>query len=144
MLTGKQRADLRAQANGLATTLIVGKGGISENLIREADTCLQARELIKGKVLETALLTAREASEAICAATGAEGIQCAGARFVIYRYNPELHRGGGTAAARKRKNPVREGARARKAAAKAERERRNAYFKESALKAEKEKRRENS
>ena len=139
MLTGKQRAELRAQANGLKTILIVGRGGISDNLIQEAENCLNSRELVKGKVLESALLTAGEASDTICAATGAEGIQCAGSCFVIYRYNPKLHQAGGTAAARRKKNPVREGAQARKAAAKVERERRNAWFRENARKAEQEK-----
>ncbi len=139
MLTSKQRTELRAQANSLDTILIVGKGGVTESLIREADNCMNARELVKGKVLETALLSAREASDAICAATGADGIQCVGTKFVIYRYNPKFHQAGGTATAQKKRNPAREWAKARKAAAKAERERRNAYFKEAAQKAAREK-----
>jgi RNA-binding protein len=140
MITSKQRAELRAQANGLDTILMVGKGGVTENLIKEAENCLDARELVKGKVLETALMSAREVSDAICEATGADGIQCVGTKFVIYRYNPKLHQGGGTAVAKKKRNPVKEGAKARKAVAKAERERRNAYFKEAAQKAAREKR----
>ncbi len=140
MLTSKQRVELRAQANGLDTILMVGKGGVTENVIQEADKCLNARELVKGKVLETALMSAREACDAICEATGADGVQCLGTKFVIYRYNPKLHQGGGTAVAKKKRNPVRDGAKARKAAAKAERERRNAYFKEQAQKASREKR----
>ena len=51
MLTSKQRADLRAQANGLDTTLMVGKGGVTEQLVQEAETQLEARELVKGRVL---------------------------------------------------------------------------------------------
>ena len=66
MLTSKQRAELRAQANGLETTLMVGKGGAAENVILEAEKLLDARELVKGRVLETAMMTAREASDAIC------------------------------------------------------------------------------
>ena len=61
MLTSKQRAELRSEANTLETTLMVGKGGITENVIAEAATQLEARELVKGRVLEAALLTAREA-----------------------------------------------------------------------------------
>ena len=52
MLTSKQRADLRAQANDLDTTLMVGKGGVTENVLSEAARQLEARELVKGRVLE--------------------------------------------------------------------------------------------
>ena len=55
MLTSKERAELRAQANALDTTLIVGKGGISETLIADVENQLNARELVKGKVLEGAI-----------------------------------------------------------------------------------------
>lgn len=64
MLTSKQRAEFRAQANSLETTLMVGKDGVTEAVIAEADKLLTARELVKGKVLETALMSAREVSDA--------------------------------------------------------------------------------
>ena len=57
MLTSKQRAEFRAQANSLETTLMVGKDGVTEAVVAEADKLLTARELVKGKVLETALMT---------------------------------------------------------------------------------------
>ena len=87
MLTSKQRAEFRAQANTLETTLMVGKDGVTENVAAEADRLLTAHELVKGKVLESALMTAREVSEAICEATGAEGISCVGNKFVIWRFS---------------------------------------------------------
>ena len=87
-MTGKQRAYLRAQANGLDTILYVGKGGITEAVIRQTEEALTARELIKGRVLEASLLTAREACEQLAEATGAEGIQTLGSRFVLYRPDP--------------------------------------------------------
>ncbi|MBR2717121.1 MAG: YhbY family RNA-binding protein [Oscillospiraceae bacterium] len=88
-MTGKQRAYLRGLANGLDTILTVGKGGLTENVIRQADEALTARELIKGRVLESAMMTAAEACAAVAEATGAEGIQSIGSRFVLYRVNPE-------------------------------------------------------
>ena len=59
-MTSKERAALRAQANTIETTLIVGKGGVSEQVLQEASNLLDAHELIKGKVLETAMLTAKQ------------------------------------------------------------------------------------
>ena len=88
-MTGKQRAYLRAQANGLDTILYVGKGGITEAVIRQTEEALAARELIKGRVLEASLLTAREACEQLAEATGAEGIQTVGSRLVLYRPEPK-------------------------------------------------------
>ena len=72
MLTSKERAELRARSNDLETTLMVGKSGVTEAVIAEAENLLTARELVKGKVLEGALMSPREVSDAICEATGAE------------------------------------------------------------------------
>ncbi len=87
-MTGKQRAYLRSLANGLETILYVGKGGLSENVIKQAEEALTARELIKGRVLEASMLTAAEACQALAEATGAEGVQSIGSRFVLYRPHP--------------------------------------------------------
>ena len=61
-LTSKQRAQLRGLANSIDTILIIGKDGIGDNLVKQADDALEARELIKGKVLENSLMSAREAA----------------------------------------------------------------------------------
>lgn len=141
MITSKQRADLRAQANTLDTTLMVGKNGVSETLIAEAEKLLDARELVKGRVLETAFLTAREASDEICAQTGAEGIQAVGSKFVIYRKSEKLEaerKAKATAAkkpAPKKVNPVKVGIKTRRKAAKEEKERRDKYFHDAAVQA---------
>ena len=87
-MTGKQRAYLRGLANGLETILYVGKGGLSENVIKQADEALTARELVKGRVLEASLMTAAEACQALAEATSAEGVQSIGSRFVLYRAHP--------------------------------------------------------
>ncbi len=140
MLTSKQRAEYRAQANTLETTLMVGKDGVTEAVAAEADKLLTARELVKGKVLESALMTAREVSDAICEATGAEGISCVGNKFVIYRFSEKCQEERNATGRAKRKeipksksDPVGKGARARRAAARKVREQRNAYFKEMAI-----------
>ena len=62
-LTSKQRAQLRGLANNIDTILIVGKDGIGDNLVKQANDALEARELIKGRVLENSLLSPREAAE---------------------------------------------------------------------------------
>lgn len=140
MLTSKERAELRAQANGLDTTLMVGKGGVTEQVVLEAVTQLEARELVKGRVLEAALLVAREALEALCAATGAESVCTVGSKFVLYRESEKLRRARNQVGRAKlapvpvaKSNPVRKGAQARRRAAQAERERRNAYFRQTAI-----------
>lgn len=84
-LTSKQRAQLRGLANGIDTILIIGKDGIWDNLIKQADDALEARELIKGKVLENSLLSAREAAEALAPVTRSEVVQVIGTKFVLYR-----------------------------------------------------------
>ena len=84
-LTSKQRAQLRGLANGIDTILHVGKDGLGDNLIKQADDALEAREIIKGKVLENSMLTAREAAEALAKATRSEVVQVIGTKFVLYR-----------------------------------------------------------
>ena len=137
MLTSKERAELRAQANTIDTTLIVGKDGVTENVVAEAERLLTARELVKGKVLETALMSAREVSDEICEATGADGVSCVGSKFVIYRFSEKCQEERNQTGRAKRKevkvNPVRKGAQARRQAARKVREQRNEYFRQQAI-----------
>jgi len=137
MLTGKQRAELRTQANGIDTTLMVGKGGVTPNVIAEAEILLENRELVKGRVLETALMSAREVSDEICAATGAEGIQQVGSKFVIWRKSKKLEQQAKEKAAREKKkaavNPVKVGVQKRRKERTEAREKKNEYFKQVAI-----------
>ena len=138
MLTSKQRAELRCEANTLETTLMVGKGGITENVIAEAATQLEARELVKGRVLEAALLTAREACDALCEALHAEGVQCVGSKFVLYKKSEKKAQETARQARalqKKNANPVRRGAQERRRQAKEAREKRNEYFRQAAIQA---------
>lgn len=93
MLTSKQRAFLRSKANGLDAIFQVGKGGVNDNLVSQLNDALEARELIKITVLESAMLTTREASDEICRLTMAEPVQCVGSKVVIYKpsvKNPQI------------------------------------------------------
>ena len=90
-MTGKERAQYRAQANHLEPLFQVGKGGMSDALIKQTDDALRARELIKVKVLlESSPITPRETADELAKATGAEVIQVIGGVIVLYRESPEL------------------------------------------------------
>ena len=140
MLTSKERAELRSQATTIDTTLMVGKGGVTDAVIAEAENQLNARDLVKGKVLEGAMMTPREVCDEICQYTGAEGVAVIGTKFVIYRFSQQLQdqRNQSGRAKRKetpsgKKNPVRKGAQARRQAARKVREQRNEYFRQMAI-----------
>ena len=140
MLTSKERAELRSKATNLDTTLMVGKGGVTDTVIAEAENQLTARELIKGKVLEGALMSPREVSDEICAATGADGVAVIGTKFVIYRFSEKCQEERNQTGRAKRKatpvsksDPVRKGIRARRAVQKQQREERNQYFRQQAI-----------
>ena len=87
MLTSKQRAYLRGLANSIDTILLVGKFGLSNDIIKQADDALTARELIKGKVLESSPVSPRETAEKIAAVVNAEIVQVIGTKFILYREN---------------------------------------------------------
>ena len=87
MLTSKQRAFLRSMAVNIDTILMVGKSGISPELIKQADDALAKRELIKGKTLETSPLNSREAAEEIARETESEVVQVIGSKFSLYKRN---------------------------------------------------------
>ena len=85
-LTSKQRAQLRGLANTMDTILHIGKDGIGENLVKQADDALEARELIKGRVLENNMeYDARLAAQELAKATRSEVVQVIGTKFVLYR-----------------------------------------------------------
>ncbi|MBP3539926.1 MAG: ribosome assembly RNA-binding protein YhbY [Oscillospiraceae bacterium] len=86
-ITSKQRAQLRGLAMNLDTIVQVGKGGVTEAVVDSVSAALKARELIKGKVLENSMLTAREACDALAEACKAEPVQVIGTKFVLYKRN---------------------------------------------------------
>ena len=89
MLTSKQRAYLRGLANSYDTILIVGKGGLTDTIYKQAADALKARELIKGKVLETCEYSSREAADIIAQNVGCDVLPVIGYKFVLYKPNPD-------------------------------------------------------
>ena len=90
MLTGKQRASLRKEANHLDTIFQIGKGNIEGPIIKQVDDALTAREMIKIRVLvETCELSPKEAANILSKETNSEIVQVIGGRIVLYRRNSE-------------------------------------------------------
>ena len=89
MLTSKQMAFLRSLGNELEPIIQVGKGGISDNLIQQVDDALEARELVKGRILKNAAEDVRDAAEYLAEATDAEVVQVIGNIFLLYRQRTE-------------------------------------------------------
>lgn len=85
MLTGKQRAKLRAMANGLTPIFQIGKGGINANMIADIETALEIHELVKISVLRTAEKEVKELLDDLSAATHCEQVSAIGSKIVIYR-----------------------------------------------------------
>lgn len=85
MITSKQRAYLRGLANKMEPIFQIGKGGINENLIKQLDDALEARELIKLHILETAFMDSRETLSELAEVLGAEPVQAIGSKIVLYR-----------------------------------------------------------
>ena len=89
MLTSKQRAYLRGLANSMDTIFQVGKGGVPDTLITQVEDALRVRELIKLRVLDNSLYSAREAANEIAEKTNSEVVQVIGSKFVLYKKNPK-------------------------------------------------------
>lgn len=85
MLTTKERAKLRTYANTMETILQIGKDGVTENVLKQIDEALIAREMIKIRVLENSMLSAKDAANEISSQIECEVIQCIGTRVVLYR-----------------------------------------------------------
>lgn len=87
MLTNKQRAELRGMANTIDTILQVGKGGVTETVMVQANDALRARELIKIKVLDTAPYSTRDTADILAEKTESEVVQVIGGKIILYKRN---------------------------------------------------------
>ena len=85
MLNSRQRAQLRGMANSYETILQIGKGGITDNTVKQVNDALEARELIKLRILETCPTTVRETADALAIATDSDVVQVIGTRFILYK-----------------------------------------------------------
>lgn len=90
MLDSKKRAYLRGLANPLETIFQVGRSGVNDNMVKQISDALEVRELVKMRVLENSLMTAREAAEELAPQVNAEVVQVIGSRFTLYRPSKTL------------------------------------------------------
>ncbi len=89
MITSKERSQLKAIAQNLETVIQIGKSGITDGLIASVEDALTAREIVKGRVLESSMITPREAVAILAEKCAAEPVQVIGSKFVLYRRNPK-------------------------------------------------------
>ena len=89
MLTSKQRAALKSIASTEDTILQVGKNGIVDTLVIQVSHALKAREIIKMKVLEGAMLSPAEAAAELAEKTKSEVVQVIGNKIVLFKRNPQ-------------------------------------------------------
>lgn len=92
MITSKQRAYLRSLSTELDTIFQIGKGGISEETCTQIANALEARELIKARVLDNSGYTAKEAASEISESIGCEVVSCVGSKFVLYKESEKKKR----------------------------------------------------
>ena len=89
MITSKQRSYLRSLAHNIDPTVYIGKAGVTDNVIKEIDQCLEARELVKIKLQEGAELDAKTVANELAPGFRAEFVQAIGRKFTLYRESKE-------------------------------------------------------
>ena len=92
MITSKKRAYLRGLAQNLDTIFQIGKGGVTEEICTQISNALEARELIKARVLDNSGYSAKEAANEIADAIGCDVVSCVGSRFVLYKESEKKKR----------------------------------------------------
>ena len=85
MITTKQRAYLRGLANKSEVVLQIGKGGITEQTVKQLNDVIEARELVKIQCLETSPVTPREAAQSLAEICKTDIVQVIGSKFILYR-----------------------------------------------------------
>lgn len=85
MLTSKQRAHLRKIGHKMEPIVQIGKGGVTDAVVRQVDEALEARELIKARVLQNCAESIEEIEHRLALATGADVVQSIGSTLILYR-----------------------------------------------------------
>jgi RNA-binding protein len=88
-LTGKQSRYLRSLGHNLKPLVMLGRDGITDNVISAAEAVLGAHELLKVKIGNGCQLERMEAAAAIAEKTGSELVQVLGKTFLLFRENPD-------------------------------------------------------
>ena len=89
MITSKQRSYLRGLAHDLDPTVFIGKADLTENIIKEIDTNLEHRELVKVKLQESSDLSPKDTANEVAKVLNAEFVQAIGRKFTLYRESKE-------------------------------------------------------
>lgn len=89
MLTSKQRSFLRSLGHKLEPIVFLGKGGLTENIIKEMDTNLELRELIKVKLQDGCELELKDVANEVAVTLKADVVQVIGHKFILYRESQE-------------------------------------------------------
>ena len=89
MITSKQRSFLKSLAHNLDPIVYIGKAGVTDNVVKEIDTCLEARELVKVKLQEGGTLAPKDVANDLLEPLGAEFVQAIGRKFTLYRESKE-------------------------------------------------------
>jgi len=89
MLSSKQRSYLKKMSANLPDTLLIGKDGLTENIIKQAEEQLESRELIKCKILQNSMEDLRQTADTVAAETHAEVVATIGRKFILFRKRPK-------------------------------------------------------
>ena len=89
MITSKQRSFLKSLAHNIDPVVYIGKAGVTDNVKKEIDTCLEARELVKVKLQEGCDLITKDIANELASELQAEFVQAIGRKFTLYRESKE-------------------------------------------------------
>ena len=88
-MNSKERSLLKKEASKMQPIIHIGKDGMSDNIVTQADDALKVRELVKGKIQQNSLEDVRESAEYLAEKTNSEVVITIGSTFVLYRRNPD-------------------------------------------------------
>lgn len=84
-LTGKQKRYLRSLGSTLESIIQIGKGGVVSGVIQQAEEALEARELVKVRVLNNCLEDTKDVAGQLSREVGAALVQIIGHTFLLFR-----------------------------------------------------------